>query len=793
MKKKASIVVNAPSTTGPTVPVAEKDIGKTRNTALLHTAAENVQHLDSRSLITVQTILGHGDRYGFWKTPEEWAPAQHGTASINIDLRKRIADFLEPALLPLWKEANEGPLQQGTSSSVDGDRTLSDVARINWLIEGAVLSLTRYLILLRMGPAAFVGKRKGGSLDPTTVRTLAYDNLPRLFAACVSKMFGDASVSGNVAEATDSVPAAGYMSYVPRDHLDSLSKTGRKKTTFEFQRMFVLGLKGYWNDVPILSEQLDAVTAVAGDPVPKEGESKTKPHLPLPDDYVSDMGSRSLWLIESIAPNLFPILKEFQRIWRETDIPSLEPTQVESRRRTKVEAYLEKCGWRDRAGKLIDVPPFPLYVRRIGGPGKTRSDDELLNSSLDEQGEGLEDINWPPHTAHEIFGLAHAVQLAHLFVVALPMAARRSEIVTLERSCVQYAADGFPYADGRTFKLVERHDGAIRDWVLPDVSVNAIEQQVRLIGLLETLGSMQPDRSESKIAQSPQLPGRHLWAQSGHGGADRTKRLVTLGKALIQFAKTLGMDPQPGGQNIRPHRLRKTIARLVALALMQAPKVLMDVFGHKSLEMTLYYILTDKELRAEIERVTRELRIIRATEIIEEMVANEDAVSGAVPTGGYGGPAALAMQRAIDMQKEGLHRSGEEWGAANAVELAEILTLQGKAWQFVRPGVICTKFPGTESGPCNKSKGHPEPARCQTHCRHRLEEKFLREDVDGAIRDSVTAYIDAGEAGELLVQALWAGQIRAHLVRFEDIKHKWLSDPVVQRILAEEESEGVSA
>jgi hypothetical protein len=215
----------------------------------------------------------------------------------------------------------------------------------------------------------------------------------------------------------------------------------------------------------------------------------------------------------------------------------------------------------------------------------------------------------------------------------------------------------------------------------------------------------------------------------------------------------------------------------------------MAVFGHKSIEMTLYYIMADKELRAEVEKVGRELRVMRSKEVIEKMVADEDAALSGLSLGGYGGPAALMVRRSIDTHKERLHRHGAEWGAANAQELAEILTLQGKAWEYVRPGVMCTKFPGTESGPCNKSKGHPEPARCQTHCNHRLEEAFLREDVDGSIKDALASYEQAGAAGEELVQALWAGQIRAHIVRFQDLREKWMAVPEVRELVEAQEEQ----
>lgn len=171
--------------------------------------------------------------------------------------------------------------------------------------------------------------------------------------------------------------------------------------------------------------------------------------------------------------------------------------------------------------------------------------------------------------------------------------------------------------------------------------------------------------------------------------------------------------------------------------------------------MTLYYILSDKSLRAEIETVSRELRVMRAKEVIERMVEADLASqgTGSIDLGGYGGLAAVSLHNAIEVHRNRLHRRGEKLGANNVDELAELFTLQGKAWEQVRRGVLCTKFPG-EAGPCSKSKGRPEPSKCQSSCTHRLEEAFLREDVDGAIRDSLAAYEMA--IAEEEIRRVWA-------------------------------------
>ena len=155
------------------------------------------------------------------------------------------------------------------------------------------------------------------------------------------------------------------------------------------------------------------------------------------------------------------------------------------------------------------------------------------------------------------------------------------------------------------------------------------------------------------------------------------------------------------------------------------------------------------------------------------------------PGGGYGGLAAVSLHNAIGVHRERVHRRGDQWGANNVMELAELLTLQGKSWEQVRPGVLCTKFPG-EAGPCNKSKGRPEPSKCQSTCGHRLEEAFLREDVDGSIRDALAAYEAAVADEESLTAAHWAAQVRAHVPRFADLQAKWMVNPTVRALVGNE-------
>lgn len=721
------------------------EVEETRDRARLLYPVETLAHMTPADALAVQRVLQHGDSFGVWETRLDWlAP---GAKNANFDLRQRIQHFLSQEM-----KAEQDAL-------------------FNTTLDSAVLTLVRYFCLLRMGPSG-KGRDSFRSLSPSFVRDIAYSYGPPLMARAVEKRVSKLRKAPGGAQSDDDSNAVnGLLSDLTLDDLDGLSANTRKKVLQECNRMEMLNQLGLWWDTPVLSER-SLANVMTGPARHNDAPTKRKPHLPLPDAYVAELGSRGLWLIHDLAPNLFRLGAQLVEIWEKTEKPHLAPDTVRDSRGDATRELLATFEWRDQHGNHIGRPPFPLNLPKVHGFG-----DVAENS--DDEGEQ----RWPPRNYRDFMGLLGVVQGAHLCVGLLSMGPRRSEILGLERTCVVYAVDGRAYADGRTFKLVERHEGETRDWQLPHVAVDAFEQQVRLVILAEKLNSLSPKRSRQGKKGAAKI---HMWGRiSASSGSNATVRLGDVNPALLSYARALNMDIAPGGQNLRSHRFRKTLARLVALALTQAPRLLMQVFGHKSIEMTLYYILTDKDLRAEIETVSRELRVMRAKEVVETMVEADTA--GAENPGGYGGPAATTIRHAIEVKRQQLHRQGKEWELASATELAELLTLQGKAWEQVRAGVICTKFAG-EAGPCNKSKGRPEPSKCQSHCTHRLEESFLREDLDGAIHDCVKAYEQAITDEESLTAAHWAAQVRAHVPRFNDLMKKWMAHPTVSALMANKDT-----
>ena len=747
------------ATTAPTDHLESGHV-QVRNRTLLGTAIETIQHLHGSDLMAVQQLLRHGNRLGQWLTPEEWlTPGRRIGCLFTVDLRKRVLDNLPKSLA----HHTDGSTVQDANAS----------RRFDQALDLAVLSITRYLVLLRMGPAGMGRTGAHRSIDPGNICRLARQYLSTLTARAVAKWLIQANhLPKGAFGLTPNIPnAVPFFSLVQADDLADLTQSARRGVLHECRRMRMLADRGLWCDVPAL-EATPRTAQMKGAALCNDEPSERNSHLPLPDDYAGEMGSRSIWLMRSLAPNVFVIGRVLTALWDATDVEGEHPLVVRHRRRDKVSAIFAAHQWVDEEGQPFSRPKVALVLTRSGGFGSART------ASL-----GADEPQWPPRNFLHFMALLKNIQMAHYFIVVLSMGARQSETLDLRRNCVSYASDGRTYANGKTYKLVQRHEGEWREWLLPKIAAEAIEQQVRLVSLGEKIGYLTP-RPLAKFITSGDNDKR-LWAQlSGASGSDPKLPLHFINPSLQSYARALRMDAAPGGQSLRSHRFRKTLARLVALALTQAPKLLMEVFGHKSIEMTLSYILTDKDLSAEIETVTRELRVMRAKEAVERMVEAEMTPQpiAAEALGGYGGLGAITVHKALEVHRDRVHRRGDTWGAKSVVELAELLTLQGQAWEQVRRGVVCTKFVG-EAGPCSRSKGRPEPSKCQTGCSHRLEERFLREDVDGAIADSVASYEIAMDNDESLTAAHWVAQVRAHVPRFPDLHEKWMCNKTVQSLM----------
>lgn len=463
----------------------------------------------------------------------------------------------------------------------------------------------------------------------------------------------------------------------------------------------------------------------------------TKEFQPFNDAFVAMAGYRCIWLIRTLGPTLVDM-------WE-----GLLDIKVGSRNTVYKyqNLFVQNWDWRAGDGKKIDALPFFLGFR--GGDKRQRQLGESFT--------------FRPRNRQAAQDLLAIVQGANLFVLLLSTASRAGEVASFTDDCLQEAPDGEFRAAGKTFKFVFNNVGADRDWPLPDVAVEALLLQQRIAKLVK-----------NKFPVGSKVRKNALWMpfQASRSKLAAELKLENLPNfsvhcTICNFVQKLGVSVKELG-NPHPHRFRKTLARLIALAIINSPQVVMDLFGHKTIEMALRYIHADKTLRAEILRVAEDLRLLSAKSIVE----------GAET---HGGPAAVRIREAV--QERVAKHGQQELAISDSNELATLFALSDTSLQLVRPGVFCLKSP-SQPGPCTRRVGHPDPSRCKVSCESRLELGFLRSDVDGAIAEAVDQIERLSPVEDPMLVEWWIGQLLTQLPRFDDLRAKWSVNPTVISLLA---------
>jgi len=696
------------------------DQDHSRGQALALFPLENLQHLDVESALRCQMMLGHGETFGIWETPETLVP--HMMKHMRrVDLRSRIAAYL--------------PTGTQTSPALDV------------LLNEGVLWLTRLSLLKRMGPAGLGSTAKFKPLDASTVAERLYQFDVKLVALGVTRRL-EGTVNSSMA----------FVSTLTAE--DLLALWAKEESRCELMRLTQLQALSFWSDAPGAREFKGNTTAVRGAPSPRPPERKRIPHPPIPDDYMAVMGPRMLWLIKDLGPNLIHLLESLPKMLESNNVNR----ETIKRRITR---YFQANCWRDRNGQVIEKPPFDL--RHGGDSGKHYRKDPNQSDPFE----------WPPRHWTSIQTLATTLQTAHLWMALLVMAGRIGEIATLGRDCVEFAKDGQLYANGKTYKSSRVLAGKEREWPLPEFMVDVFYQQVKLVEACERLARMIDD--SEKMAN---LSGdsNHLWASLGaKGSADATKKLAVYGANLQLLAERIGLSPKPGGKNLHPHRFRTTLARLAGLAIDGSQKVLMLLLGHDDVTTTLGYMQSDRAFAKEVNDITRELRIMRGEALIEDMrAALRDPQS--LPYGGHGGGGAPVLADSVRAYEEQLHRSGEEWGVNTSRELSVLLTNNGESARLISAHVVCTKTAG-EVGLCSKKKGAIVAGNCQTECNNHIEDKTGRRDTERVIPILVQHAQENIANNDWLPLQRDKKQLDRELKRYDDIGAQWRTKPEVLVIL----------
>lgn len=498
----------------------------------------------------------------------------------------------------------------------------------------------------------------------------------------------------------------------------------KKRFDTEIARLRQLHAEGLWNDAPRTGQPIEFERSRLKDAAVVRTPGRSKPFEPLPDEFVAEAGWRALWIMDHLGPAAAKCATEVTR--RIAELPVYDNIHTKFVHRSRVALKtLREFEWVDGNEVPITKLPFDLKL-------------------------GVANIAWPPRGVRTLRKIMAMSQMAHLFIFLLSTGARIGEVLSLKPGAL--SIDRLS-CEGRTYKLVFAAEGELREWPLPEVGARCLESQESLrLAMAELPSINKHDRVVSHDGLWIRALGNEIYSGSN--------------EMLKQWAASLDLNIDLGHRSLHAHRFRKTIARLVALCLVGAPKILMDLFGHRTIAMTLHYILADPQIRAEAQEIARAQTVMLAKDAIEDSLNN-------------GGPAA---QRLAAAEERARVRLGGEFKAKDLTDLAEMLTLNGTAWQLVRPGVICTKI-ASEVGPCSKRGGSPETSKCRSNCDHRLEQGFLRDEVNRTIEEAVRNYHIAASSDDPIMMEDWSGQIFANLRRFSELEKKWMKDPTVLQLM----------
>lgn len=452
-------------------------------------------------------------------------------------------------------------------------------------------------------------------------------------------------------------------------------------------------------------------------PVPIE-KTEERNWQPFSDEFVSEFIRRALWIQVNIAPTLLRCWKDLRQITaaeaargRTSGHPSVIARRNE---------HLAKVEWKDASGSPILELPFAMM-------------------HPDGNGGTLASTQWPPDSTRTLNHCVGTLQALNVGMIGFCTGARSSELSAAEDDKSQ-ASNGRLHSI--TFKLIDDVNGQARDWPLHPAAVRALRIQKDLADIVRRDGQS------------------HLWVIIGKEDKIGLP-LLNLTEPLVQAVEHLGLSHLTGEDRAHMHRWRHTVARLVALSVVGAPQVLLDLFGHRDLDMTLRYMLADPRIVDDAMKVAKETSFVMAEDAIAETMEGEAS-----------GPAAAKLREGLSAF--GMRRGEAEFDTKTLRETAETLTFNGDYWSLVRPGVICTKGLG-EYGPCTKSHRAPDPGACRTNCGHRLETSRAKQICEDALRALVDERASAAAEGAEMLLANLDGQIRAQLKRWDDVRERMLS------------------
>ncbi|MEJ5152863.1 hypothetical protein [Comamonas sp. MYb396] len=599
-------------------------------------------------------------------------------------------------------------------------------------IDSGVVTLTKLAILMRISQGSVAGQ---AALKPISISTYLYTALSLIAARALRRRL----ICGK----------DGLLQHLNEDDIFEFCVLRREEFGNQIARINKFYNLGLWSDNPPeihLRKTTDPSSAL----ITRAAERKSIPFTPFPEGWLSEIGPRVLWVVQDLGPWLINLLEELKK--------SIDADEWTKRPREHflglILRYIRKNPPLDSQGQEL-VPPFNLNIAN-GRRGADR-------------------YEWPPRTWEHIATLAVTLQAAHLFICLLGTAGRIGEIASLSRECIKIHMNGKSYVHGVTYKLSNDIFGEVRQWPAPAIICQSLGQQRRLVEVLEWF----PRNYKSNLPKSPRFSAS-LWIPLGIMNFDHDDGILNFNHSLYALALRLGVDTKPGGDNIHSHRFRKTVGRLAGVALWNSPLVLKRLFGHKSMEMTLHYILSDPGVRSDAERVLRELRIMHCVDTLEEI---RESLDNDTPRSILGGVGTARIAMAVKMRVESLANSGRIWDKGTAYDLAYLLTTQGQGWRLVRENIVCAKAPG-EAGLCRASRpmGEPDTSNCQPECNNRILLVRQRRETELIVEQYMNLALQSREDGQILVLASVMENLKNELRNYPDLNQKYQNSVEFQEL-----------
>lgn len=473
-----------------------------------------------------------------------------------------------------------------------------------------------------------------------------------------------------------------------------------------------------------------------GEPEHQQSPRIVVPIKPYSDELVSAAGWAAIVMIRIIGPTLLAAVEAASRVEPRTHkrrgIGRLSASSLTRMNAEARDPIIAQWDWRGPDGEELKVIPIDIRFR---------------------QGPHLTPLSWPPKSYHHCLLLVTVLQGAHAFPLALSMGTRNGELLSMKIGMLKVDSSSGAVGVFHRWKM-EPAGGRDTEAPVPSLVVEAIEQQERLARVLKKEYNVSSDK---------------LWISTRKPGV-----LPSFGHVMERFFEAVSVSRlvKDGGANV--HRFRKTLARIVALALIHAPKVLMDVFGHRDEEITIVrYILADPAILSDVQRVVREMVVL----IAAEAVVNVDGVQGA------GAPTFRAR---VSEYAKRAGRSALE--PQSLLEFARALTQEGSSWAVISAGVICTNF--TDGGLCNKGQGKANPHYCNPKCENQLDVAVTQRETVGAVVEAIES-IDymlsltkqAIADGDSMMVAQFQGQIRSLLGRWQEVDKHFANNKILKSVL----------